>query len=576
MNQTPRLTRRARWAVPSGAVAAVGVVVAGSVLTTAQAAPALPARTPAQLIAAIAATKSAPSSLSGTITWNAALGLPELPSTGGPTSITSLLTGSHTVKIWYARPGQLRLALPVPLGETDLRVDGRQVWLWASQTNTATHVVLPAAPALRTGSRHGPVRHAREQWNTQSRGFAPAPASPNSGEAARTSAESFGTPYSVGAITTPPTPQQVARQLLAAIGPTTAVSVQSNVVIAGRAAYQLTLAPKNPGSLVGRVSIAVDARRYLPLRVQVFARGSASPAYQVGYTALSFARPAASNFAFTPPPGAKVKTIRPLAGSLPGALSGHGAGFIAPPGMITCPAVRAPLKGKPTGRRIQPAKCAMAMPGPLAGNGGRHTALPRRMMTCHHIRVQVNGTRKDREILPIKCALVRNGAVLLPTGSLTTSPLRAAMRNLRRATPRHLTMSQQRQLLKSLRQNMAGIRRLHLRAGRNPGAGRSAFGWSGYAPGTGPAFPPGLAGAPRVIGSGWTAVAVFPAGGLTSGAAGGAAGALLRSATPVHGSWGSGRLLRTSLFSVLITSNGKALIGAVTPSLLYAAAGQVK
>ena len=53
-------------------------------------------------------------------------------------------------------------------------------------------------------------------------------------------------------------------------------------------------------------------------------------------------------------------------------------------------------------------------------------------------------------------------------------------------------------------------------------------------------------------------------------------GALLRSATPVHGSWGSGRLLRTSLLSVLITSNGKALIGAVAPSVLYAAAAQAK
>jgi outer membrane lipoprotein-sorting protein len=586
MNQTPRLTRRARWAVPSGAVAAVGVVVAGSVLTTAQAAPALPARTPAQLIAAIAATKSAPSALSGTITWNAALGLPDLPSTGGPMSITSLLTGSHTVKIWYARPGQLRLALPVPLGETDLRVDGRQIWLWDSQTNTATHVVLPAAAALPMGSRPGPLRHARQQWNTQSRGFAPAPASPNSGEAARTSAESFGT-YSVSGTTTPPTPQQVARQLLAAIGPTTAVSVQSNVVIAGRAAYQLTLAPKNPGSLVGRVSIAVDASRYLPLRVQVFARGSASPAYQVGYTALSFARPAASNFGFTPPPGAKVKTIRPLAGSLPGALSGHGAGFIAPPGMITCPAVRAPLKGKPTGRRIGSAKCAMVMPGPLAGHGGGRTVLPRRMMTCHHIRVQVNGTRKDRVILPAKCALVRNGAVLLPTGSLTTSPLRAAPRNVRRATPRHLTLSQRQHLLQQLRMAMTRghlsksqrqhlLQQLRRAMTLHPGARWRGPGWYSYAPATGPAFPPGLAGAPRVIGSGWTAVAIFPAGGLTSGAAGGAAGALLRSATPVHGSWGSGRLLRTSLFSVLITSNGKALIGAVTPSLLYAAAGQVK
>jgi hypothetical protein len=44
----------------------------------------------------------------------------------------------------------------------------------------------------------------------------------------------------------------------------------------------------------------------------------------------------------------------------------------------------------------------------------------------------------------------------------------------------------------------------------------------------------------------------------------------------VHGSWGSGRLLRTSLLSVLITSSGKALIGAVAPSVLYAAAPQAK
>ena len=53
-------------------------------------------------------------------------------------------------------------------------------------------------------------------------------------------------------------------------------------------------------------------------------------------------------------------------------------------------------------------------------------------------------------------------------------------------------------------------------------------------------------------------------------------GALLRSAKPVHGTWGSGRLLTTSLVSVLITSNGKILIGAVTPSVLYADAAQVK
>ena len=53
-------------------------------------------------------------------------------------------------------------------------------------------------------------------------------------------------------------------------------------------------------------------------------------------------------------------------------------------------------------------------------------------------------------------------------------------------------------------------------------------------------------------------------------------GPLLRSAKPVHGTWGSGRLLTTSLVSVLVTSNGKILVGAVTPAVLYADAAQVK
>ena len=61
-----------------------------------------------------------------------------------------------------------------------------------------------------------------------------------------------------------------------------------------------------------------------------------------------------------------------------------------------------------------------------------------------------------------------------------------------------------------------------------------------------------------------------------SGESGAVAGALMKSATQVHGAWGSGRLLRTSLVSVLMTSNGHVLVGAVTPAVLYAAAAQVK
>jgi hypothetical protein len=51
---------------------------------------------------------------------------------------------------------------------------------------------------------------------------------------------------------------------------------------------------------------------------------------------------------------------------------------------------------------------------------------------------------------------------------------------------------------------------------------------------------------------------------------------LMGAATPVHGAWGSGQLLHTSLVSMLITNDGHVLIGAVTPAVLENAAAQVK
>ena len=97
--------------------------------------------------------------------------------------------------------------------------------------------------------------------------------------------------------------------MLKAVGPTTVVSVQRNVYVAGQAAYQLSLVPRSSKSLVGSVLIAIDASRHIPLRVEVYARASSALAYSVGFTALTFGPPAASNFGFTPPPGATVKHV---------------------------------------------------------------------------------------------------------------------------------------------------------------------------------------------------------------------------------------------------------------------------
>jgi hypothetical protein len=62
---------------------------------------------------------------------------------------------------------------------------------------------------------------------------------------------------------------------------------------------------------VARATIAIDGTRHIPLRVQVFAKGYTSPAFQIGFTSINFSRPDASRFQFTPPPGAKVTQSQP-------------------------------------------------------------------------------------------------------------------------------------------------------------------------------------------------------------------------------------------------------------------------
>jgi outer membrane lipoprotein-sorting protein len=529
-----RFSGKARWAVPAAAVAAAGLVIAGSMLASAaQAAPVLPARSAAQLLADIAGNASAPSSLSGVISETAALGLPQLPNGDGGMPGYSLLAGSHSFSFWYAGPAHVRIAVPVQLGETDLRLDGRQAWLWDSSTDTATRIVLPA--------------HA---------GPGAVPGLPGS-----------------GAVTAVPTPQQAARLILAAVGPTTTVSVQQNVMVAGQSAYQLAIAPKSSGSLVGQIRIAVDSRGYLPLRLQVFARGAASPAYQVGFTSLSFARPAASNFAFTPPPGATVKTVRVpasgagllpgLRGSLPPGAGATGTGtvtFSARPGtssaagkrdlkMLTRLAQQESKLTRDAGsqnvpweqrKAVQKTMRAAIKMGLLPGKGGKRVviAVPAPVTV-----VPAPGT----PVTPGSVASsgwVGGALGVLPGGVLAGLPPGAAPAVIGTGWLSVVTA----RLDPS---SMAGQQPAAVSVGSLPAA-----------------VPAGSQSVAVSVGSQSVAVPAGPQSAVLR--------ALLRSATPVHGSWGSGRLLRTSLLSVLFTSQGRVLIGAVTPAVLYGDAAKVK
>jgi hypothetical protein len=412
-------------------VIAAGAVLAGTMLASA-AAPALPKLTPAKLLAAMHRARP-PAAMTATVSESANLGFPALPDIGGmgssPLSAASLISGTHTIQVWYAGQGRLRIALPVSFGETDLRINRTQAWLWESQGQKATRFIL-----------------------TRPRGIAvPAmPVQPGSSGSARRAPMAM-------------TPLQAADQFLKLVGPTTKVTIPGTTTVAGRDAYQLAIAPRSSQSLIGRIMIAVDARTHLPLGLQVFARGGSSPAFSIGFTSLSFAKPAASNFTFTPPPGAKVKTVHVPSG---------------PPGVMP----RQHMKLMPRHVRLRHLK---------------HGLLPKRTPVAGP---QTFGTGWLSVIaVPIGPAMMMAGGTG-PNAAFFT-PQHSASNSVHRATYR-----------------------LYGPAGQGPGLLRL----------------------------------------------------LLKASKPVHGAWGSGHLLRTNLLSVLLTSKGEVLAGAVTPAVLYADAAKVK
>lgn len=271
---------RARWALP---VAAAGIIGA-MVITVNQAASAdsgLPSRTAAQLLADV--RSSDVSSLSGTVVQTSDLGLPEIPglgSSGGPgsasSSLTSLVSGTHTWRVWLDGPTRQRLALIGSNGESDVIHNGQDVWLWSSADKSAVHHEL-SADQMSAGAdgKHLP------------------------------STLPSGVPSTLpsGA---PRTPDEAATAALALMGESTTVTTSGTASVAGRSAYELVLTPKDQTTLVKSVRIAIDSQEYVPLRVQVYSTKLTNPAFEVGFTAVDFSKPDARQFEFTPPAGTTV------------------------------------------------------------------------------------------------------------------------------------------------------------------------------------------------------------------------------------------------------------------------------
>ena len=266
------MKKSTRWAT---AAAVPVAVIAASIVVPAVSATAdvdLPDKTPQQVLALAASSSGA--SYSGTVEQTSDLGLPDVSAqaTGGGSSSDAagaleLLSGSHTAKVYADGATKQRVQVIDQLAERDVIRDGSSVWAYDSKTKEATHATLP------------------------DQGSTPTPSALPDGTAV------------------PQTPAELADLVLSSVEPTTTVTADSDVRVAGRDAYQVVLTPKDSSTLVASATLTVDAETGVPLKVVVAAKGQSDPALSAGFTSVDFGAPAASVFAFTPPADATVTDV---------------------------------------------------------------------------------------------------------------------------------------------------------------------------------------------------------------------------------------------------------------------------
>ncbi|MFF3452135.1 outer membrane lipoprotein carrier protein LolA [Streptomyces sp. NPDC002667] len=271
--------KAARYVVP---VAVVGVAAATIGLVPALADsgdPNLPKVTAQQLIEKIA--KSDVQQLSGTVKITTDLGLPDLGglesgllsgaakghdgSSADPQSkLLELAAGTHTLRVAADGPDRGKVSLLDSAAEYSVIHNGKDVWGYDSKSNEVFHST--SAESGKAGEKAGDKA-----------------------------------PRDV-----PATPKDFADEVLKSVDATTSVKVDGTAHVAGRDAYKLVIKPRQSGTTVGAISIAVDAKTGLPLKFTLTPSSGGAAVVDAGFTRVDFSRPAASTFAFTPPKGAKV------------------------------------------------------------------------------------------------------------------------------------------------------------------------------------------------------------------------------------------------------------------------------
>ncbi|MBA3431858.1 MAG: hypothetical protein H0U16_10315 [Actinobacteria bacterium] len=252
-----------RVRLPALVVAVITLAFLSGLVGGALSAPKLPpvGAGPLAVSAARAATEWRP--LSGEFRTHLDLGIPALPDTGGADvgGLAQLLSGDREFRLWRSRDG-FRIAEMLPAAERAFIVGRSGAWTWDSEKFEATHVSVDGAAS-------------KDKWP-------------------------------VGAVPQDRRPLQflgaIARRFQG-----TDSTVRQPERVAGRPAYVIVTEPDDPKTLVGRVEMAVDSATRTPLAVDVYPRGSGTPAISAGFTDIDFGPIDPSTFDFEPPSGAIVR-----------------------------------------------------------------------------------------------------------------------------------------------------------------------------------------------------------------------------------------------------------------------------
>jgi outer membrane lipoprotein-sorting protein len=264
------------------AIVVVAAVIAGVVAVAGATQPKhLPTITAGDLLANMAQQDYKTTNINGDVAWqNSLLGdLSAASSAGFGNAAAKLpLAGNGGGRLWMS-PAGVKIESQGTSGGDQVVVANAQahdVWMYAAAANTAKHFMFTGTPAA--GSGPTPM---------------PSP--------------STATPATIASY-------------LERLAPLANVEVTGQTTIAGQDVYLLTMTPTATDTALGSVQAAIDGKTFVPLQLQVFAKGVEAPVIQFGFTTVSYDAIPASTFDFTTPAGAAVTTKTT---DLSKAMSGH-------------------------------------------------------------------------------------------------------------------------------------------------------------------------------------------------------------------------------------------------------------